>query len=88
MPRGGAYFFFILEARFTGALFAETFFAAVFFTAFFGFEETAAFAVRGLAFAVDFSRTARVFCANADFSSASNSAGVNGRADLRNLSMS
>jgi hypothetical protein len=60
--------------------------ALFFFAAFFGLDTDLAAA--GLALIEALLRAARVLAARADLSSASNSAGVNGRADLRSLSMS
>ena len=67
---------------FTGGVFFVT--GAFFFAALLGSAASAT----GLAFAEALVRTARVFAARAAFSSASNSAGVNGRADFRSRSMS
>ena len=70
-------------AFFAGAAFAP---ATAFLAAFFGLG--AAFAGADLDFVAAFSRAARVLAASAAFNSASNSAGVSGRADLRSRSMS
>jgi hypothetical protein len=79
----GRYFFFAGLALLAIALFLIVDFstdagvAFAFAGAFFGFD-----------FAAAFLRTARVFSERAVVSSASNSSGVNGRADLRSRSMS
>ena len=85
---------------FAAFFFATVFFAALrgaaalgaagaFFAAFFTLGAAAAFFVAVLLdFAEALSRTAMVFAASTAFNSASNSAGVRGRADLRSRSMS
>jgi hypothetical protein len=72
--------FFELTAL-TGAFFAVAFFALAFLAAFLGFGGASS---AGLVLL----RTVRVFSASSAFSSASNSAGVSGRADFLNRSMS